>query len=165
MSRTFFALIAVLLATATPAVADTITVATMTPFAEDSGVTDNVKNECGFETHLPKYLKSYAKKAGVKVVLTSDALDSVEGRVLILTTTEVFAMGGGGYSGAKSATVEAKLMENGEVIGTATSHRRALMGMMPGTCSMMKRVAKILGKDVGEWLANPTMDANLGDAH
>ena len=55
----------------------------------------------------------------------------------------MFAPGGGGYSGAKSATVTGKLMENGEVIGTFSDHRRALMGMMPGTCSMMKRAVNL----------------------
>lgn len=163
MSRTIVIVFAVLLVSMSPAAADTVYVGTSTPFAEDSGVTDNVRNECGFETRLPKYLKSYAKKSGVKVVLTDDPLDSLEGRVLVLTTTNVFAPGGGGYSGVKTATVEGKLMDNGEVVGTASSHRRALMGMMPGTCSMLKRVAKILGRDFGEWLANPTMDATLGD--
>ncbi|MDH3620692.1 MAG: hypothetical protein OER91_07365 [Gammaproteobacteria bacterium] len=163
MSRIIITLVIAFLAT--PAMADTVTAGTMTPFADDSGATESVKNECGFETRLPKYVQSYAKKAGVKVALTSDALDGVEGKVLYMTTTNIFAPGGGGYSGAKSATVEGKLMENGEVIGTFSDHRRALMGMMPGTCSMLKRVAKIIGKDIGEWLANPSMDAKLGDAH
>lgn len=163
MSRIFVTLVIAFLAG--PALADTVTAGTMTPFADDSGASENVKNECGFETRLPKYVKSYAKKAGVKVVLTSDPLEGVEGRVLYMTTANIFAPGGGGYSGAKTATVEGKLMENGEVIGTFSDHRRALMGMMPGTCSMLKRVAKIIGKDIGEWLANPSMDAKLGDAH
>lgn len=165
MSRTIATLLCTLLSFAAPAVADTVTVGTMTPFAENSGATQNVKDECGFESRLPKYIKDYAKKAGVKVELTSEPLDGVDGKVLYLETTQVFAPGGGGYSGAKSATVTGKLVENGEVIGTFSDHRRALMGMMPGTCSMMKRVAKILGKDIGTWLANPTMDAMLGDAH
>jgi hypothetical protein len=36
--------------------------------------------------------------------------------------------------------------------------------MVPGTCSMLKRVAKKLGQDIGKWLKAPEMDAMLGDA-
>ena len=41
---------------------DVITISQYTPFAEDSGATDAVKEECKFEERLPKYLKSEAKK-------------------------------------------------------------------------------------------------------
>ncbi len=142
---------------------DVITISQLTPFAEDSGATDAVKKECGFEERLPKYLKSEAKKIA-DVVMTSESLDTVEGKVLFMEITHVFAPGGGGYSGAKNVEVEGELRENGEVIGTFLVDRTALFGMTPGTCSMLKRVAKKIGEDVAEWLEAPEMDSMLGDA-
>lgn len=158
------ALAALILAMATVAQAkNVVTVSELTPFADDSGATDNVKRECGMEERLPKYLKSYAKKH-TDVVFSDGALDGIDGRVLVMQFTHVFAPGGGGYSGAKSVEVEGELMENGEVIGSFTVDRAALFGMTPGTCSMLKRVAKKLGEDIATWLEAPEMDAMLGDA-
>ena len=142
---------------------DVITISQLTPFADDSGATDAVKEECGFEERLPKYLKSEAKKIA-DIVMTTEPLDSVEGKVLFMETTHVFAPGGGGYSGAKNVEVEGELRENGEVIASFIVDRSALFGMTPGTCSMLKRVAKKIGEDVAEWLEAPEMDSMLGDA-
>jgi len=142
---------------------DVVTISQFIPFAEDSHATDAVKEECGLEERLPKYLKSYAKKH-TTVEFTTESLENVEGKTLYLEFEQVFAPGGGGYSGAKSVSVVGELKENGEVIGTLTVDRAALFGMVPGTCSMLKRVAKKLGQDIGAWLETPEMDSMLGDA-
>ena len=86
------------------------------------------------------------------------------GKTLYLEFEHVYAPGGGGYSGAKSVAVVGELKENGEVIASLTVSRAALFGMAPGTCSMLKRVAKKLGQDIGNWLEAPEMDSMLGDA-
>ncbi len=148
---------------ASPATAETITIAESTPFSETSGVTENVKNECGIQVRLPKYIKSYAKKH-TDVVFTTEPLENAEGKVLYLEFEHVYAPGGGGYSGAKSVSVTGELKDNGEVIASLTADRAALFGMTPGTCSMLKRVAKKLGQDIGNWLKAPEMDSMLGDA-
>ncbi|MDH3336277.1 MAG: hypothetical protein OER22_03245 [Gammaproteobacteria bacterium] len=141
---------------------ETYTIASSIPFAEGSGVRDNVKEECGFETRLPEYIRKKAKR-GVNVVLTDEPLGKVNGKVLFLEITNVFALGGGGYSGSKSAIVSGELKENGELIGSVTARRRTLFSMRVGTCSMLKRVAEKLGEDIADWLREPTMDAKLGD--
>lgn len=142
--------------------ADTVTVSSSIPFAADSGASENVKKECKFETRLPEYIRKQAKR-GLKVVVTEEPLENVQGKVLFLETTDVFAPGGGGYSGSKSAMVTGELKEDGEVIASVTARRRTLVGMTPGTCSMLKRIAKKLGGDIAGWLREPTMNARLGD--
>lgn len=93
----------------------------------------------------------------------ADPLKSAKGKVLVLEITHVVAPGGGGFSGSKSATVSGELKENREVIGSLTASRTASFGMSYGTCSMLKRIAKKLGKDIATWLMAPTMNAKLGD--
>jgi hypothetical protein len=44
-----------------------------------------------------------------------------------------------------------------------TLRRHSALGMMPGTCSIMKRIAKKMGEDIAIWLTEPTMNAQLGD--
>ena len=152
-----------LLVVALPAGAETITIAAKTSFSETSGASQKVKDECDIQGRMPKYIKSYAKKH-TDVVFTDESLDSVDGKVLHLEFEHVYAPGGGGYSGSKSVSVVGELKENGEVIASLTVDRAALFGMTPGTCSMLKRVAKKLGQDIGNWLEAPEMDSMLGDA-
>ncbi len=32
-----------------------------------------------------------------------------------------------------------------------------------GSCSVLGRTVKAIGKDIAEWLVNPVLDADLGD--
>ena len=154
--------IALILFLSAPAMADTITLAKSVPFAEDSEVRDSVKDECKMQTRLPTVIKK-ASRRWADVKLTSEPLENVEGKVLVLEFTNVFALGGGAYSGSKSAIVEGELRENGEVIGSVKVRRRSMVGMMPGTCSIMKRIVNKIGEDIAGWLKAPTMDAKIGD--
>ena len=151
-----------LLALVSAAQADTITIAKSISFAEDSGASEAVIDECKMQTRLPEYIKKEGKRK-VDIELSEDPLEAAEGKVLHLEITNVFAPGGGIYSGSKSVIVAGELQESGEVIGSMTVRRHSVMGMMPGTCSIMKRITKKLGEDIAIWLAAPTMSAELGD--
>lgn len=161
MRQAAIAVLVLAMATATQA-KEIVTVSELTPFAEDSGATEAVMEECKMEERLPKYLQSEAKKH-TKIEFTEEPLESVDGKVLHLEFTNVFGLGGGGYSGSKSAIVEGELKENGEVIASVTARRRSLISMGFGTCSLMKKITKALGEDIADWLESPTMDARLGD--
>lgn len=68
MRLSLLAIMSLIFALMSLAQADTITISSSTPFAENSGASDNVKEECKFETRLPNYIKKAAKQ-GVVVVL------------------------------------------------------------------------------------------------
>lgn len=142
--------------------AETLTTSQSIPFAEDSGASDDIKNECKFETRLPEYLKKEAKRT-FDVVLSKEPLEDAEGKTLSLIIANMYGLGGGAFSGSKSAIVTGELKENGEVIASMSLRRHSIMGMAPGTCSILKRIAKKMGEDIAEWLEEPTMDAELGD--
>jgi hypothetical protein len=142
--------------------AETLTTSQSIPFAEDSGASDDIKNECKFETRLPEYLKKEAKRT-FDVVLSKEPLEDSEGKTLSLIIANMYGLGGGAFSGSKSAIVTGELKENGEVIASMSLRRHSIMGMAPGTCSILKRIAKKMGEDIAEWLEEPTMDAELGD--
>jgi len=142
--------------------AETLTISQSIPFAEDSGASDDIKNECKFETRLPEYLKKEAKRT-FDVVLSKEPLEDAEGKTLSLIIANMYGLGGGAWSGSKSAIVTGELKENGEVIASMSLRRHSIMGMAPGTCSILKRISKKMGEDIAEWLEEPTMDAELGD--
>jgi hypothetical protein len=163
-----FALIAVLAIASTPSAAEdvTYTVAKAVPFSENSMATREVKGSCTLDTRLPQFIADAAKR-GVKVVLTDEPLENVEGRVLYLEIVHVLGTGGGAWSGAKSVTVEGKLVEDGNVIGTFTASRYSgggAFGGFKGTCAILGRCIQAIGKDIAGWLKNPTMNAMLGNA-
>jgi len=147
---------------ASSATAETITIAKSISFAADSGASQEVIDECEMQTRIPEYTKKEGKRK-VDIELSKGPLEEAEGKVLHLEITNVYAPGGGAYSGSKSVIIVGELKENGEVIASMSGRRHSMMGMMPGTCSIMKRISKKLGEDIAEWLVAPTMNAELGD--
>lgn len=128
-------------------------------FAGDSGVTDDVKAECGLERRIPAWIADNAPGA------TPGAANGA-GRVLTLEITGIMGAGGGAWSGPKQIRMSGTLADNGQVIGTFKARRTTTGGMWggyKGTCSMLEICGEELGEDVGAWLQNPTMDARLGE--
>jgi hypothetical protein len=102
----------------------------------------------------------------MEVSLESGTLDTKKGKVLLVEITGVTAPGGGAWSGAKSMSIAGKLYDNGKMIGDFTGMRYSgggFFGGYKGTCSIIGRCSKTLGKDVATWLKNPTSGAHLGD--
>jgi hypothetical protein len=146
--------------------ADEIRIQSSTPYAESAHVRDAVKAECQLDTKLPDFIREYASANGTEVKLEQGALDTKKGKVLMLEITEVNAAGGGAWSGAKSMSVAGKLYDGGKQVGDFTAMRYSgggFFGGYKGTCSIVGRCSKTLGKDIADWLKNPTEHAHLGN--
>jgi hypothetical protein len=144
------------------ALAQTVKVQSTISFSEGSGTPQKVKDECQLQTKVPKFLSEYAGD----VQLVSGALGK-SGRTLHLEITEVRAPGGGAFSGAKSMTVKGTLREDGKKIGNFVASRFSGGGAFAfykGTCAIVGRCAKAIGKDIADWLKSPGKDSRLGDA-
>jgi hypothetical protein len=134
------------------------TVAPIT-YAEDAGVTKEVRAECGLDKKIPEDIADNAPGA------TPGAADA-SGRVLAMEITQLMGTGGGVWSGPKQIVLEGTLTENGNVIGSFTARRTTTGGAWggyKGTCSLLERCSEELGEDIGAWLHRPTMDAKLGE--
>lgn len=130
----------------------TIGLATFTP---ESGVTQDVLDQCKVERKLPKEIGSRSK---TPVVLAEDTTGGAT--VLTLTINKIVAPGGGHYSGPKQMRVHGEL-HNGDNLISFDVERATLRGS--GTCSMLEIVMDAIGKDVGKWLKKPVNGAQLGD--
>jgi len=166
LTPNFLATVFIFCIAASPATAETYSISNSLPFADGSGASDEVESECKLESKLPNFIKSAAKR-GITVLLTDEPLDDVEGKVLFIEITHILGTGGGAWSGPKAVSAKGELREAGEVIGSFNATRYSTggaFGGFKGTCSILGRCVKSMGKDIARWLSKPTMDASLGDA-
>ena len=151
-------LVAVALAGVTGARAETTRLSDRVAFADGSGATAAVRDQCGLQTGLPEQVRSYAPD----VELVSGK--ATGRRTLELLIAEVHAPGGGAFSGPKWMTVEATLRENGKTVATARAKRVTSGGPFGGTCDQLRKVSRAIASDLGAWVASPSPNAALGDA-
>ena len=148
------------------AAGEPVTVQRPVPYAANSTVAGNVKNECKVPEQLADFLQQYSDKKGTKVNFTDSAVDTSKGRVLKLEILDAVSMGGAWMGHAKSTAVRGELFENGKRVAGFTGRRNSMGGMYAGfksSCSVLGRTAKALGNDIAGWLDNPTDNATLGD--
>ena len=154
------------LAAAGTASAEGIKIAADTPFSENGMVKDSVKNECQLQNKLPQFVSEYANSYGISIETSDSVSKKSKGKVLVMEITGTEGAGGGAWSGAKSVTVKGELFDNGKSIGSFMASRYSTGGAFSGfkgTCSIMGRCVKAIGKDIAVWLQNPTKNAHLGD--
>jgi len=146
--------------------AESIKVAAATPFSTTGMVKESVKNECQLESKLPQFINEYASSYGIEIELSDAVSKKSKGKALVLEITGTEGAGGGAWSGAKSVMVKGELFNNGKSIGNFVASRYSTGGVFAGfkgTCSIMGRCVKAIGKDIATWLQNPTKNAQLGD--
>jgi hypothetical protein len=145
----------------------TLTLEKKAPYAKGLGVPDAVRAECGLEQKIPEFVQEFAKKGFDKVVLADSVSAKTGGKALSMKITDISGTGGGAWTGPKHVTIEGTLWQNGKVAGTFRASRFSgggAFGGYKGTCAILGRCAKALGKDVATWAIAPSMDARLGDA-
>ena len=159
-------LVAVLCVPLTSLAAGTLNLQKKASYSKDLSVPSAVKAECGLENKVVEFVQSSASGNFDKVVLVNDPEKSA-GKSLAMKITGIAGTGGGAYTGAKFITVDGTLRENGKVTGTFRATRYSsggAFGGYKGTCAILGRCAKAIGSDVAKWLAEPSMNAKLGDA-
>jgi hypothetical protein len=136
------------------------------PFAKELSVPDAVRDKCELETKVVDFTESFAKDDFDTIMLVSSASASTPGKALAITITDLSGAAGGAWSGPKHLTIGGTLWQDGKVLGTFTATRVTTCGAFSGyqgTCSLLRRCAKVLGKDVAGWLKNPSKNAKLGE--
>ena len=87
--------------------------------------------------------------------------------VLKVKIVEVMGGSGGAWSGGKFVSISGTLQKNGKILGDFKARRISgggVFGGYKGTCSIMGRCVRTLGKDVAEWLQHhPAKNDVLGD--
>lgn len=163
-SRVLLAASFSLLLNANIAAAETLAVPKVASYAKGAQIRSEIRNECGLEKKLADFIREYGGQQFSKVVSTSKAPGGA--KKLTVHITEVQGRPGGAWSGGKSVRIKGSLSQNGKTVGTFEGMRVSgggVFGGYKGTCSILGRCVKALGKDVATWAANPSQNARLGD--
>ncbi|MEN8171036.1 MAG: hypothetical protein ABFS08_12510 [Pseudomonadota bacterium] len=149
------------------AMASPVVVTSSVAYGKRSGASDKVKKECIIDKQLPDFIEQYASKNDIAVVQKDGKISSKgKGKVLVVEFDGIVAGSGGAFTGPKAVTVKGALYKNGKKIGSFEGRRTSGGGAVfgyKGTCSILGRCVKALGKDIADWLARPTMNARLGE--
>jgi hypothetical protein len=136
---------------------DDVKISSTISFSSDAVIRESVKEQCKFQTDVPKYIDKY-----------SDQVELVDGplqtnaRVLTISIIDARAAGGGYFSGGKWLTVEGVLTEDGRKLGNFKAKRFTLGVFNLTACGAAHRCSKAVGKDIAEWLEDPQLDSMLG---
>jgi hypothetical protein len=134
-------------------------------FEKDSYVRDAVKKECNLTGKLSQFIEQNASSQYANI-LTDSKSGQRNAQILTIEIGQVQGGGGGAWSGAKVVTVSGKLTQNGRVLGDFKGRRYSgggMFGAYKGTCAILGRCVRTLGKDIASWLQNPSSKAVLGD--
>ena len=141
--------------------------AQLTPFSEDAEIAKKVRTECvKLNEQLPAYTKEFGAEFGVQVTLVDTLETSAPGRVLQVEIVDAVSQGNAFIGHQKFARVQGRLYEDGTVVASFKGRRDSMGGAFAGykgSCSVLGRTMKALGKDIATWLMNPVDGARLGD--
>jgi type IV pilus biogenesis protein CpaD/CtpE len=134
-------------------------------FGKDAYVRDAVQRECELPSKLTQFIKEYAAGQYASID-TAPGNVPADAQVLKIEILNMMASGGGAWSGPKMVEVKGTLSKNGKTIGDFRGRRTSgggFFGEYKGTCSILGRCVKALGKDIADWLQHPTSNAMLGE--
>jgi len=147
--------------------ADPVTVQSGIPYAADAKVAKNIRNECTkLGTQLAEFTKQFGKKFSVDVQLTEKLDTAAKGRVLLIEITDAVSMGNAFIGHQKFTSSQGTLFEDGKKVASFEARRQSMGGAFAaykGSCSVLGRTVKAMGKDIAQWLKAPTDEATLGD--
>ncbi|MEZ5440249.1 MAG: hypothetical protein R3F15_02060 [Lysobacterales bacterium] len=167
MKHTLGLFCSALLLASIEAKASEVQMAQQTPYAEEAEISEKVRKECvKLNGQLPAYTKEFGAELGVQVSL-ADRLDTAApGRVLQVEIVDAVSQGNAFIGHQKYARITGKLYEDGNLVASFKGRRNSMGGAFAGykgSCSVLGRTMKALGKDIATWLMNPVDGARLGD--
>lgn len=146
--------------------AEPVQVPSKVPYAKNNDVAGKIKHECPINEQLAEFIVEYAGENKI-ATKTVDATDTtMSGRVLVVEITDAISRGNAFIGHRKSTTVHGALYQDGQKIGSFVGERDSMGGAFAGfkgSCSVLGRTVKALGRDIAQWLAKPTDNAQLGD--
>ncbi len=145
---------------------DVVYIGSTVPYEDPTDIAKKILDGCDLPAEQAKFIVLAAKDKGMVVKQDDAAVKAGKGRILIVQITQARSSGNAWTGHNKSVTVEGKLMENGKEIAHFTGRRSSgggFAGGYKGSCSVLNRCVKSLGKDIAAWLVNPETNNRIGE--
>lgn len=137
------------------------------PYDTDHRIHAKILRECTtLGAKLSKFTKSFAKKNGITIDLVDDIGSTRKGRSLRVTIVDAVSRGNAFTGHSKYVRIEGSLWENGKLVGRFDGQRSSMGGFAAGykgSCSVLGRCVKALGKDIANWLLDPSAARRIGE--
>lgn len=152
--------------------ANAVAIDALIPYAKGNKIASNIKRECHLPQKLADFVVTYSNKYNQGVVKKPSVSSEDVGKVLKINIVDAVSSrtGFGAFTGGgnhnKFTEIDGKLYEDGKLIGTFVAKRSSgggAFGGFKGSCAVLGRTVKALGKDVAKWLRRPEMDSYLGE--
>lgn len=140
----------------------TVYINTKAPF-DNIDIKDSIKTECKIDTQVMDFIKEYSAGAGVNVQY-SDNIKS-DDLHLKISITNAISRGSAFIGHYKMVEIYGELVQGNKVLSNFRASRKdggGAFGGYKGSCSVLGRATKVLGRDVSKWLTNPVNNAVLG---
>lgn len=145
---------------------DSITIPETVPFSKNTMISPKIKQQCRINKQLADYVESYAKRNGYTVTRVTTINTKAKGNVLTLEIVNALSVGNLWSGHMKTTQVKGSLYRDGSRIGSFTAQRSSSGGAFSGfkgSCSVLGRTVKVLGKDIANWINNPADNMHLGE--
>lgn len=126
-------------------------------------IPSNIRSKCGLHDAIPQSIADNSEQISLL-----DADQPFEGPILEVVIRSIGAASNG-ISSLSTVTIRGRLLREGQVIASFKSTRQAgesigdrYRNMFSGTCGSFAGAVERLGADVGDFIAEPSMNAELG---
>ncbi len=129
-------------------------------------VAPNIKKECRIDTQVIEWIKRYAAKQNINVIVGGKP--KAHDMVLKIYITDAVSSGNAFTGHRKYVIIKGKLYKGKRLKATFKAARRSgggYFGAYRSSCSVLGSCAKTLGKDTAYWLTDPVNKARLGDVY
>lgn len=136
------------------------------PFKKDAPIAKNVKVECELGPKFSGFIKQYGDEKGVAIYRAQKGARKNRNR-LVVEIVDAVSAGNAFIGHRKYAKARGTLYKNGKKIASFTSGRVSgggMFGNWKGSCAVLGRTVKAMGRDIAEWMKHPANGVNLGDA-
>lgn len=135
-------------------------------FTEGLKVREAVKNECQLLTKIPTFVESYGRGQYATINLQAKKSSDADFLKIEIVDLPSFKKNAWSGRGGQWVSVKGSLIRQGKKTVSFTATRASMGGFMggyKGTCALLGRCTKTLGKDIAAWLKKPVDGASLGN--
>lgn len=137
------------------------------PYQEGNKIKANILNECALDLKLSKFLIEYGTENGLNIKAQENVTKDDNESVLMVEITDSVSSGSAFWGKHNKFTaIQGTLYTDGVKLASFTAGRKSSGGAFSefkGSCAVLGRTVKRLGKDVASWLKKPWKKAKMGD--